>query len=100
MPYVIERTAALSALVQAGIVMPDPVLDELASEGWVHIQPEGSHWKRGFLMARAFLDADAIIQTCCSNQSGCIETNGADQFTVHAFIHLKRHSVIFRLVKH
>jgi hypothetical protein len=32
-PYVIERTAELSALVQSGIVVPDPALDILALAG-------------------------------------------------------------------
>ncbi|GIQ70754.1 coat protein [Xylanibacillus composti] len=32
-PYLIERTAELSALVQAGIIVPDPQLDELAATG-------------------------------------------------------------------
>src|SRR5690606_37633865 len=31
--YLIERTAELSALVQAGIIVPDPQLDELAATG-------------------------------------------------------------------
>jgi uncharacterized protein (DUF362 family) len=41
------------------------VLDELVKQGWVKKQPEGSHWKRGFLFAKTFLDADKIVQTCC-----------------------------------
>lgn len=32
-PYVIERTAALSAFVRSGIVVPDPNLDVLATQG-------------------------------------------------------------------
>ncbi len=32
-PYVIQRTAELSALVQSGIVVPNPELDKLASSG-------------------------------------------------------------------
>ncbi len=32
-PYLIERTAQLSALVQAGIIVPDPTLDALAQSG-------------------------------------------------------------------
>lgn len=37
-PYVIERTAELSALVQSGIVVPDEGLDELARKGGVMVQ--------------------------------------------------------------
>ncbi|MGG1554992.1 major capsid protein [Paenibacillus ferrarius] len=32
-PYVIERTSQLSALVKAGIIVPDPELDKLAATG-------------------------------------------------------------------
>jgi uncharacterized protein (DUF362 family) len=41
------------------------VLDELVKQGWVKNQPDGSHWKRGFLFPKTFLDADRIVQTCC-----------------------------------
>ncbi len=41
------------------------ILDEAKQEEWVAFHPEGSHWKRGFLMAKTFLKADKIIQTCC-----------------------------------
>jgi hypothetical protein len=32
-PYVVQRTAVLSALIRSGIVIPDPFLDELAKKG-------------------------------------------------------------------
>lgn len=32
-PYVVQRTAELSALIKSGIVVPDPQLDELAKSG-------------------------------------------------------------------
>jgi uncharacterized protein (DUF362 family) len=41
------------------------VLNELSEEGWVHHEAKNSHWKRGFLMAKVFHDADMIVQTCC-----------------------------------
>ena len=41
------------------------VLDELAEEGWVRLKPKGSHWKRGFLLAKVFHEADKVVQTCC-----------------------------------
>ena len=34
------------------------VLDELVKQGWVKNQPDGSHWKRGFLFPKTFLNAD------------------------------------------
>jgi len=41
------------------------VMDDLAVDGYVHFQPEGSHWKRGFLLARPFAEAEKVVQTCC-----------------------------------
>jgi uncharacterized protein (DUF362 family) len=41
------------------------VLDELDTDGWQHMQPEGGHWQRGFAFARPALDADAVVQCCC-----------------------------------
>ncbi len=41
------------------------VLTDLPHSGWLHCDVEGSHWDRGFLFARLFIDADAIVQTCC-----------------------------------
>lgn len=41
------------------------VLDELPASGWVAFRAKGHHWKRGFLLARLFVEADAVVQTCC-----------------------------------
>jgi uncharacterized protein (DUF362 family) len=41
------------------------VLDELAKEEWVKIGYDGTHWLKGFYIAKPFLDADKIVQTCC-----------------------------------
>ncbi len=40
-------------------------LDDLPPEGWEAIPPDGLHWERGFLAARLFREADAVVQTCC-----------------------------------
>jgi uncharacterized protein (DUF362 family) len=40
-------------------------LDNLASEDWILHEPEGTHWSRGFHLARVFQDAKSIVQTCC-----------------------------------
>ena len=40
-------------------------LQELGPEGWVHIKPKKSHWRNGFLFARAYREAESIVQTCC-----------------------------------
>lgn len=34
-------------------------------EDYVHLQPEESHWEKGFLFAKLFHEADSIVETCC-----------------------------------
>lgn len=41
------------------------VFDELDADQWVMTQSPGSHWQRGFTVARPVLEADAVVQTCC-----------------------------------
>ncbi len=41
------------------------VFDELDADGWKMMQVEGSHWQKGFAVARPVLEADGIVQTCC-----------------------------------
>jgi uncharacterized protein (DUF362 family) len=41
------------------------VFDELDAGGWQKTDAPGSHWKKGFAVARPVLDADGVIQTCC-----------------------------------
>ena len=41
------------------------VLDELDAAGWERMQVPGSHWRKGFAVARPALEADGIVQTCC-----------------------------------
>jgi uncharacterized protein (DUF362 family) len=41
------------------------VFDELDANGWEKVQIEGSHWTKGFAIARPVLEADGIVQTCC-----------------------------------
>jgi len=60
------------ALVETGVwelarkkEMEVVILDDLKSNEWLRIKPEGSHWKKGFLFPRLFYEADLIVQTCC-----------------------------------
>jgi uncharacterized protein (DUF362 family) len=39
--------------------------DELPPEGWVHFDPEGFHWKGGFDIAKAVVDAEYLLWACC-----------------------------------
>jgi uncharacterized protein (DUF362 family) len=45
-------------------------LEELAPEGWAHIHPRDSHWQDGFHFPRIYLEAEAVVQTCCLKTHG------------------------------
>lgn len=40
-------------------------MDDLGADGYVSYEPEQSHWKRGFMLARPFVEANKVVQTCC-----------------------------------
>ena len=39
--------------------------DELGKGEWVRFGREGTHWLKGFCVAKCFFDADVVVQTCC-----------------------------------
>jgi len=41
------------------------VLNDVGKEDWVKVERDGTHWLRGFYMAKVFHDADKVVQTCC-----------------------------------
>ena len=41
------------------------ILDQVPEEGWVRVRRPDNHWKRGFLLAKIFHEANSIVQTCC-----------------------------------
>ncbi len=41
------------------------VLDELGKGSWIKVNPEGGHWRRGFLFSRLFAELNDVVQTCC-----------------------------------
>jgi len=41
------------------------VLDDLGKDGWVKIEKSGTHWIRGFYIAKLFKEADKVVETCC-----------------------------------
>ena len=41
------------------------VLDELDDADWKVVNPQGSHWQRGFALPRPVLEADGVVQACC-----------------------------------
>ncbi len=44
--------------------------EDLKGKDWVRIQPEGSHWRNGFLVARPVVDAECVVSTCCLKTHG------------------------------
>lgn len=45
-------------------------LEDLPSEQWERFQPEGSHWRNGFDVARPVLNAESVVTTCCLKTHG------------------------------
>ena len=41
------------------------VLNEAPRGDWLKINRDGTHWVKGFYMAKVFHDADKVVQTCC-----------------------------------
>lgn len=41
------------------------ILDELTKTGWIKIKRTNTHWLNGFYLAKLFVQADKVVQTCC-----------------------------------
>jgi uncharacterized protein (DUF362 family) len=41
------------------------VLNDVPKEDWVKVERGGTHWVKGFYIAKVFHDADKVVQTCC-----------------------------------
>jgi uncharacterized protein (DUF362 family) len=50
--------------------------EELPEADWVHVNPPGSHWSKGFYIPRPAVEAEYLISTCClkTHQYGGIFT--------------------------
>jgi uncharacterized protein (DUF362 family) len=44
--------------------------EDLPQTGWVRIQPEGSHWRNGVLVARPVVESPCVVTTCCLKTHG------------------------------
>ena len=44
--------------------------EELASDQWVKVKPEQSHWIKGFSVAKPVLDSECTVSTCCLKTHG------------------------------
>jgi uncharacterized protein (DUF362 family) len=40
------------------------VFEEMPAEDWIAVGPAGTHWKRGFAIARPVAEAEALVQLC------------------------------------
>jgi len=60
---VLEEMRVLDLGEKLGFKVVD--CDELGKADWVRIGRKGTHWLRGFCIARCFVDADKVVQTCC-----------------------------------
>ena len=57
---------ALTERLGAGLVN----FETMPEERWEHIQPVGSHWRRGFHFAKPVLESDFVVSTCCLKTHG------------------------------
>ncbi len=39
--------------------------EDLSEAEWVQFQPNGSHWRNGFRVAKPIVDSSCIVSTCC-----------------------------------
>jgi len=44
--------------------------EELPEDGWTHFNPQGNHWNDGFSIAKAAVEADYLVSTCCLKTHG------------------------------
>ncbi len=44
--------------------------EDLPQNEWVRFQPEGSHWRNGFLVAKPVVESPCVVSTCCLKTHG------------------------------
>ncbi|MBM3310092.1 MAG: DUF362 domain-containing protein [Candidatus Aminicenantes bacterium] len=44
--------------------------EDLPADGWVHFNPPGNHWSNGFDVAKAVVEAEYLLATCCLKTHG------------------------------
>lgn len=60
---VMRQKGIVTPLEQKDVRIID--FDTLQEKDWVLVQPENSHWKKGFRIARPILEAECLVATCC-----------------------------------
>ena len=61
--HVLEQMGVLALSKELGFKAV--VLNNVGKEDWLKVERGGTHWARGFYMAKVFHDADKVVQTCC-----------------------------------
>jgi len=71
---VMEKKGMPALAAETGAVLVN--FEALAAEGWVHLNPAGSHWKDGFDFAKPLAEASYPMATCClkTHQYGGVHT--------------------------
>jgi len=71
---VMEKKGIFPILDKLNVKVID--FDDLDKKDWVLFKPKKSHWTNGFRIARAILEAECLISTCClkTHQFGGIFT--------------------------
>ncbi|HUI46759.1 MAG TPA: DUF362 domain-containing protein [Nitrospirota bacterium] len=44
--------------------------EDLSEKEWIRFQPNGSHWRNGFRVAKPVLDSSCVVSTCCLKTHG------------------------------
>jgi uncharacterized protein (DUF362 family) len=60
---VMAKKGIIPMLEKKGVKVLD--FDTLLEKDWVHVKPSQSHWSDGFRVARAVLEAECLVSTCC-----------------------------------
>lgn len=60
---VLKRSGVFEVAAEYGLKVE--VLNENPLSKWVKVEPDGTHWLRGFYLPKSLLEADKVIQTCC-----------------------------------
>jgi uncharacterized protein (DUF362 family) len=71
---VMQQKGILPLMAQKEVQVID--FDELKDEDWLEFKPDGSHWSKGFRIARPILESECLVSTCClkTHQYGGIFT--------------------------
>jgi uncharacterized protein (DUF362 family) len=60
---VMEQKGVLQLLKELNVKVID--FDALPEKDWILKEPEGSHWEKGFRVARPILESECLVSTCC-----------------------------------